>query len=53
LQIVSIFIWDSVRNLTWSVAAAVSSLLLVTSLAITTLLNFMFRRLAPWQHTQA
>ena len=53
LQIVSIYIWDNVRNLTWSIAAAVSSLLLLSSLIIVTLFNLLFRRLAPWQHLQA
>lgn len=53
LQIVSIYIWNNVRNLTWDLAAATSSLLLLTSLVIVTIMNFIFRRLAPWQQIQA
>lgn len=53
LQIVSTYIWNNVRNLTWDLAAATSSLLLLTSLIIVTIMNYIFRRLAPWQQIQA
>jgi ABC-type spermidine/putrescine transport system permease subunit I len=52
MQIVSVYIWNNVRLLTWDTAAAVSSLLLLTSLIIITLFNIMVRRLTPWRHTQ-
>jgi ABC-type spermidine/putrescine transport system permease subunit I len=50
IQIVSPYIWNNVRLLNWSTAAATSSLLLITSLAIVILMNMLFRRLAPWQY---
>lgn len=53
MQIVSVYIWNNVRQLTWDTAAAVSSLLLLTSLIIVTLFNFIVRRLTPWQHIRA
>jgi ABC-type spermidine/putrescine transport system permease subunit I len=53
MQIVSVYIWNNVRLLTWDTAAAVSSLLLLTSLIIVTLFNFVVRRLTPWQHIRA
>jgi ABC-type spermidine/putrescine transport system permease subunit I len=49
-QIVSVYIWNNVRLLTWSTAAAVASLLLVTSLAVVISFNVFSRRLARWQH---
>lgn len=52
LQIVSVYIWNNVRLLTWSTAAAVASLLLVTSLVVIVSLNALSRRLARWQHLQ-
>lgn len=53
MQIVSVYIWNNVRLLTWDTAAAVSSLLLLTSLVIITLFNYVVRRLTPWQHIRA
>jgi len=53
LQIVSVYIWNNVRLLTWSTAAAVASLLLITSLVVIVSLNALSRRLARWQHLQA
>jgi ABC-type spermidine/putrescine transport system permease subunit I len=50
LQIVSVYIWNNVRLLTWSTAAAFASLLLITSLAVIVSLNVLSRRLARWQH---
>jgi ABC-type spermidine/putrescine transport system permease subunit I len=50
LQIVSVYIWNSVRLLTWSTAAAFAALLLITSLAVIVTLNVVSRRLARWQH---
>lgn len=52
LQIVSVYIWNNVRLLTWSTAAAVASLLLITSLIVIVSLNAFSRRLARWQHLQ-
>lgn len=53
MQIVSVYIWNNVRLLTWDTAAAISSLLLLTSLVIITTFNYIVRRLTPWQRTQA
>lgn len=53
MQIVSVYIWNNVRLLTWDTAAAVSSLLLLTSLIIIITFNFIVRRLTPWQHLRA
>jgi ABC-type spermidine/putrescine transport system permease subunit I len=53
MQLVSVYIWNNVRLLTWDTAAAVSSLLLLTSLLIITFFNFMVRRLTPWRHIRA
>ena len=53
MQIVSVYIWNNIRLLTWDTAAAVSSLLLLTSLIIITLFNIMVRRLTPWQNAQS
>lgn len=52
LQIVSVYIWNNVRILTWSTAAAVASLLLVTSMAAIIGFNALSRRLTRWQHLQ-
>jgi putative spermidine/putrescine transport system permease protein len=52
MQIVSVYIWNNVRLLAWDTAAAISSLLLLTSLIIITVFNIIVRRLTPWQHTQ-
>jgi ABC-type spermidine/putrescine transport system permease subunit I len=52
LQIVSVYIWNNVRLLTWSTAAAVASLLLITSLIVIVGLNAYSRRLTRWQHLQ-
>lgn len=53
MQLVSVYIWNNVRLLTWDTAAAISSLLLLTSLVIITAFNYIVRRLTPWQRTQA
>jgi len=50
MQIVSVYIWNNVRLLTWDTAAAVSSLLLLSSLLIIVGFNYLVRRLTPWQH---
>ena len=50
MQLVSVYIWNSVRLLTWDHAAAVASLLLLTSLIIVSTINFISRRLTTWQH---
>jgi putative spermidine/putrescine transport system permease protein len=50
MQIVSVYIWNNVRLLTWDTAAAVASLLLLTSLIIITAFNALVRKLTPWQH---
>jgi ABC-type spermidine/putrescine transport system permease subunit I len=52
IKIVSVYIWNNVRLLTWDMAAAISSLLLITSLSIITLFNIVIRRLTPWQYTR-
>ncbi len=52
LQIVSVYIWNNVRLLTWSTAAAFALLLLVTSLVAIVSINAFSRRLARWQHLQ-
>jgi putative spermidine/putrescine transport system permease protein len=52
LQIVSLYIWNNVRLLTWSTAAEVASLLLITSLAVIVALNAVTKRLSRWQHLQ-
>ena len=53
MQIVSVYIWNNVRQLVWGTAAAVSSLLLLTSLAIIVAFNWIVRRFTPWQHLHA
>lgn len=53
MQIVSVYIWNSVRLLTWDTAAAISSLLLLSSLLIIITFNAIVRRLTPWQHIRA
>ncbi len=53
MQIVSVYIWNNVRMLTWDTAAAISSLLLLSSLIIITTFNAIVRRLTPWQHIRA
>jgi putative spermidine/putrescine transport system permease protein len=53
MQIVAVYIWNSVRLLTWDTAAAISSLLLLSSLLIITVFNYIVRRLTPWQHIRA
>ena len=53
MQIVSVYIWNNVRQLTWGTAAAVASLLLLSSLVIIVAFNWIVRRLTPWQHLQA
>jgi ABC-type spermidine/putrescine transport system permease subunit I len=50
LQIVSVYIWNNVRLLTWSTAAAFASLLLITSLIVIVSVNALSRRLARWQY---
>jgi len=50
MQIVSVYIWNNVRMLTWDTAASVASLLLLTSLIIITAFNALVRKLTPWQH---
>jgi len=50
MQIVSVYIWNNVRQLTWDSAAAISSLLLASSLIIITLFNYIVRRLIPWKN---
>lgn len=52
-QIVSVYIWNNVRLLTWSTAAAFSALLLVTSLAVIVSFNAATRRLARWQYVRS
>lgn len=49
IQIVSVFIWGSVRNLTWSTAAAYASVLLLTSMLIIVGFNWLVRKLTPWE----
>ena len=51
--VASIFIWDNVNILAWDTASQVASLLLITSLAVVTGLNMIFRRVAPWQYLHA
>jgi len=53
MQIVSVYIWNNVRQLVWGTAAAVASLLLLSSLAIIVAFNWIVRRLTPWQHLHA
>ncbi|MDX1413791.1 MAG: ABC transporter permease [Candidatus Promineifilaceae bacterium] len=48
MQIVSVYIWNNIRLLTWDTAAAISSLLLLTSLIIITVFNIIVRKLTPW-----
>jgi putative spermidine/putrescine transport system permease protein len=50
MQIVSVYIWNNVRLLTWGTASAVSSILLGTSLAIIVIFNWIIRKLTPWQY---
>ena len=50
MQIVSVYIWNNVRQLTWDSAAAISSLLLASSLVIITIFNYIVRRLLPWKN---
>lgn len=50
MQIVSVYIWNNVRLLTWSTAAAYASFLLATSLAIIVAFNYVIRRMTPWQN---
>jgi ABC-type spermidine/putrescine transport system permease subunit I len=52
LQIVSVYIWNNIRLLTWGTAAAYASLLLLTSLVVIVSLNALSRRLARWQYVQ-
>jgi len=51
--VVSVYIWNNVNLLAWDTASRVASLLLISSLAIITMLNAFFRRLAPWQYLRA
>lgn len=53
MKIVSVYIWNSVRLLTWDTAAAMSSLLLLTSLIIVISFTYAVRRLTPWQYVQS
>jgi ABC-type spermidine/putrescine transport system permease subunit I len=53
MQLVSVYIWNNIRLLTWDTAAAVSSLLLISSLGIITVFNYLVRRLTPWQHIRS
>lgn len=52
MQIVSVYIWNNVRLLAWDTAAAYSTALLLTSLALIVGFNVIMRRLAPWQHVR-
>lgn len=49
-QIVSVYIWNNVRLLTWTTAAAFSTLLLCTSLAVIVGFTLATRRLARWRY---
>lgn len=50
MQLVSVYIWNNVRMLTWDSAAAIASLLLLTSMIVVSLINYISRRLTTWQH---
>ena len=52
MQIVSVYIWNNIRLLTWDTAAAISFLLLLSSLIIITSFNIVVRRLTPWKYTR-
>jgi putative spermidine/putrescine transport system permease protein len=52
MQIVSVYIWNNIRLLTWDSAAALSSLLLLSSLIIVTLFNVLVRKITPWKYMQ-
>jgi ABC-type spermidine/putrescine transport system permease subunit I len=49
LQLVSVYIWNNVRLLSWSSAAVIASLLLLTSLAVIVALTAVSRYLTRWQ----
>ena len=51
MQLVSVYIWNTVKILAWDTAAALSSILLLTSLIIISTINFVSRRLTVWQHS--
>jgi putative spermidine/putrescine transport system permease protein len=52
MQIVSVYIWNNIRLLTWDTAAALSSLMLLVSLAIIIVFNIIVRRMTPWKSVQ-
>lgn len=49
-RIVSVYIWNNVDALAWDTASQIASLLLITSLIIVTIMNAIFRRMAPWRY---
>lgn len=49
MRIVSVYIWNNISMLNWDVAAALSSLLLLTSLIIVSGFNYVSRRMTAWQ----
>lgn len=53
MQIVSVYIWNNIRLLTWDTAAAISSLMLLVSLIIITVFNIIVRRMTPWKSVQS
>lgn len=52
MQIVSVYIWNNIRLLTWDTAAAISSLMLLVSLIIITIFNVIVQRMTPWKNVQ-
>jgi ABC-type spermidine/putrescine transport system permease subunit I len=51
MKIVSVYIWNNVSMLYWDTAAALSSILLLTSLIIISVFNYISRRLTAWQRS--
>ena len=51
MKIVSVYIWNNISMLNWDISAVYSSLLLLTSLIIISVFNYISRRMTAWQHS--
>lgn len=51
MKIVSVYIWNNISMLYWDTAAAYASILLLTSLIIISVFNYVSRRMTAWQRS--